>query len=136
MLHSSRSILWSFVTSSVRRAIAVLVIVSMATLGALGYRWAVAVTADPRPSVLDVRLGMTADEIRQRIDAQGPGTWTTELVNGDWVLTHEDAGGVATFEIHEGQLVAIRLDARARMDLREGPEFEVTPGSVLVRTLA
>jgi hypothetical protein len=105
----------------------------LVTLGWLVERWVAIVTADPRPSVLGVRLGMTADDVRARIDARGPGQWTTSLVGGDWVLEHRGSDETGRFEIHEGQLVAIRIDGAPSSDLPTEPRFEVTPGSVLVR---
>lgn len=93
-----------------------------------------ALDADPRPSVLGVRLGMTADEVRRRIDERGPGTWTTAVVEGDWHLEHVGADGSERFEIHEGQLVAVRAEGVAGHDRPTTPPREVTPGSVLVRT--
>jgi len=115
------------------RAIAVLAIVSIATFGGLAYHWIAPALADPRPSVLGVRLGMTADEIRRRVDETGPGEWSSRVTNGDWVLTHAAPTSDATFEIHEGQLVAVRVDASGAADLATTPRVEVTPGSILVR---
>lgn len=116
-----------------RRALAVLLALSIAALGALALRLVGALSADPRPSVAGVRLGMTADEVRERVDERGPGEWTSSVVLGDWVLEHRAGEERARFEIHEGQLVAIRLDGPASADLPTEPRFVVTPGSVLVR---
>jgi len=80
-----------------------------------------------------VRLGMTADDVRRRIDARGPGEWTSRLSDGDWVLEHRAPNATAEYELHEGQLVAIRIDASAASDLGATPNFQVTRGSVLVR---
>ena len=55
------------------------------------------------------------------------------MVAGDWVLEHRGPGQEARFEIHEGQLVAIRVEGPDGPDLPTEPRFEVTPGSVLVR---
>jgi hypothetical protein len=82
---------------------------------------------------MGVRLGMTADDVRARIDAREPGEWSSSVVAGDWVLEHRVADEAARFEIHEGQLVAIRVEGPTSADLPSEPRFEVTPGSILVR---
>lgn len=104
-----------------------------AALAGLALRLVQLGSRDPRPTVLGVRLGMTADEVRARVDARGPGQWTSSVVEGDWVLEHRAGDENARFEIHEGQLVAIRVDASTVEDLATVPAFEVTPGSVLLR---
>jgi hypothetical protein len=104
-------------------------------VGFFGYRWAAAISADPRLSVRGLRLGMTADDVRSRVDETGPGEWTSRLDRGDWVLVHEAPNETSSFELHEGQLVAIRYEAPADADLGAGPEFEMTRGSVLTRHL-
>ena len=100
-----------------------------------GYRWAAALSSDPRLSVRGIRLGMTADDVRRRVDEHGPGEWTSRLDRGDWVLEHDAPTETSSFELHEGQLVAIRYDAPADADLGAGPEFEMTRGSVLTRRI-
>jgi hypothetical protein len=116
-----------------RRAVVVLLTFSIAALGALALRVVGALDVDPRPSVFGVRLGMTADEVRERVDARGPGEWSSSVVLGDWVLEHRAGPEHARFEIHEGQLVAIRVEGPASSDLPTEPRFAVTPGSVLLR---
>ena len=122
--------------SNVRRAIGTLVAICAVSIGGLAYRWLEAASADPRPSVIGVRLGMTAEQVRARVDTRGPGTWTTRLRSGDWVLEHRTGDESDELELHDGQLVAVRVDAPARADLLSGPDRQVTPGSVLVRARA
>jgi len=117
----------------VRRAIVVLAVLSLAAIVAIAYPWVQSLSRDPRPSVLGVRLGMTADDVRQRVDEQGPSEWSSSIVDGDWVLESRRGPRRATFEIHEGQLVAIRIEGPASSDLPSTPAYEETPGSVLVR---
>lgn len=108
---------------------------ALLALGGAVMQLVAALGADPRPSVLGIRLGMTADEVRRRMDERGPGTWTTAVVDGDWHLEHVAADGTERFEIHEGQLVAVRAEGVAGRDRPTAPAREVTPGSVLVRTV-
>jgi hypothetical protein len=91
--------------------------------------------ADPRPNVLGARLGMTADELRAHVDAQRPGAWTSSVIGGDWVLDRSLGDVDARFELHEGQLVAVRAEGPRSAGLAESPSFEVTQGSVAVRTV-
>lgn len=109
---------------------------ALASAAWLGARWLAAANADPRPSVLGLRLGMTADEARGRLDARRAGEWTSEPTGTDWTFVHRGAEDTTELTLHEGQLVAIRVDAPASDDLRTGPDRQVTPGSVLVRTEA
>jgi hypothetical protein len=88
--------------------------------------------SDPRPSIYGVRLGMTADEVRARVDETGPGTWSASAASGDWVLEHTADDAHARFELHDGQVMAIRVDAPDSSSL-DGPSLEVTDGSVLRR---
>jgi hypothetical protein len=123
----------SVVKPSVRRAIVVLAVLSVAAIVAITYPWVQSLSRDPRPSVLGVRLGMTADEVRARVDEAGPSEWSSSVVGGDWVLESHRGPRQATFEIHEGQLVAIRVEGPTSSDLPTDPDYEETPGSVLVR---
>ena len=75
---------------------------------------------------------MSSDEVRARLDERGEGTWSASAASGDWVLEHSRAGERSTFELHDGQLMAIRVDAIATPELAGAP-FEVTEGTVLRR---
>lgn len=122
-------------TRETRRAIAVTSILALLAIGAAVTQLVTALTADPRPTVAGVRLGMTADEVRRRVDERGPGTWSSAVVDGDWHLEHVGPDGTERFEIHEGQLVAVRAEGVIGRDRPGAPPREVTPGSVLVRTV-
>lgn len=87
---------------------------------------------DPRPSFYGVRLGMTADDVRARVDERGEGTWSASPSSGDWVLEHTRGDEHARFELHDGQLMAIRVEAIATAEL-EGEPLEVTESTVLRR---
>ena len=118
---------------NVRRVVFGLGVAAVASV--VAYAWLAARLADPRPSVLGARLGMTADELRARVDAQRPGTWTSSVIAGDWILDRREGDVEARFELHEGQLVAVRVEGPRSAGLVETPPYEVTPGSVAVRTV-
>lgn len=111
-----------------------LVLAALAVAAALGAGVAIASRAlsDPRPSIYGVRLGMTADEIRARIDEAHDGTWSASADSGEWVLEHTQGDTHARFELHDGQLMAIRVDAPLTAALAGAP-LEVTEGTVLTR---
>lgn len=111
-----------------------LLLAALTVLALIGAGVALASTtlADPRPAIDGVRLGMTADEVRARVDERGDGTWSASSSSGDWVLEHTAGEEHARFELHDGQLMAIRLESSARADLL-GPALEVTDSTVLRR---
>lgn len=81
----------------------------------------------PVPTVRDVRLGMTPDEVRAR---RGGGEWTT-LVEASGDLALERPG--ERYEFHEGLLVAVTLELAATDPEARGAGRMLSPGSVLVR---
>ena len=60
------------------------------------------------------------------------GTWTASSDSGEWVLEHARENEHARFELHDGQLMAIRVDAPISAALA-GTPLEVTAGTVLTR---
>lgn len=122
-------------TREARRALGVVSFLALLALAGAAMQLVSMLGTDPRPSVVGVRLGMTADEVRRRVDERGSGTWTSAVVDGDWHLEHVAADGSERFEIHEGQLVAVRAEGLVGRDRPASPAREVTPGSVLVRTV-
>jgi len=92
----------------------------------------------PEPvSIRGVRLGMTADQIRERFDRGTPAAWRTEVSGPDLALIRAPAGDLdreARFEIHAGMLVAIRLDVRDDLPEAAGDPIVTTPASVLARS--
>ena len=120
-------------SSTKRRAAIALGVFAIAVSVALAGRAIAARLADPRPSVLGTRLGMSADEVRAHADSSGVGDWTSSVVAGDWVLERRRGDLTVRFELHEGQLVAVRAEGSGSSGLADRPELEVTPGSVLVR---
>lgn len=92
----------------------------------------------PEPvSIRGVRLGMTADQIRERFDRGTEASWRTEVAGTDLTLIRGPAGDLdreTRFEIHDGMLVAIRLDVRDDLPEADGDRIVTTPASVLVRS--
>lgn len=115
--------------------VALVVLVGLALLSALSLALSMFQDRDPRPTVWGVRLGMTATDVRQRVEERGPGEWSTRLEGGDWVLERSTPHEHATFELHDGQLVAVRIEGPIAVDLPATPPYELTDGSVLVRTV-
>jgi hypothetical protein len=77
---------------------------------------------------------MTADEVRARLDAQSEGRWTATSDGSEWLLRRTRMEEDVSFELHDGQLMAIRAHTIATPSLA-GPTYEVTPGSVLHREI-
>lgn len=90
------------------------------------------------PTIRGVRLGMTADQIRERFDRGATAEWRTELSGPDLALVRSPAGSLdreARFELHGGMLVALRLDLPPDAPESDGPNLATTPGSVLSRAV-
>lgn len=113
--------------------VALAALIGLASLSAFSLAVAVLGDRDPRPTVWGVRLGMTATEVRERVEERGPGAWSTHLESGDWVLERSTDRERASFELHDGQLVAVRIEGPIAVDLPATPPYELTDGSVLVR---
>ena len=101
---------------------------------------------DPRITVFGTFLGMTVGDVRQRFSPGQEGEWTSSTRNEDFVLewaqteaqTIGDAtSGIrqATFEFHEGLLVAIRAEVSPASPLAEGAGLEIHSVSVLHRSV-
>jgi hypothetical protein len=120
------------ITAAVRPVRVVLAALAVFAVIASGVAVASRSLSDTRPSIYGVRLGMTADEVRARVDARGEGAWSASAASGDWVLEHVRGGDRARFELHDGQLMAIRIDAIASPEL-DGAPLDVTPSTVLRR---
>lgn len=84
-------------------------------------------------SAWGVRLGMSATELRARVEQRGPGTWTTRLESGDWVLERDTDREHAAFALHDGRVVAIRIEGPASAELDPTPSYEETAESVRIR---
>ena len=87
----------------------------------------------------DVRLGMTADEVRSRFSPGGAGAWRIEASpGGEAVLTwgataREPVVRTARFEIHGGILVAVRALVRGEAPKAHGPAVEASHAVVVGR---
>lgn len=85
-----------------------------------------------------VRLGMTVRDLRARFDTAGAGQWES-VVADDMVLRWKPAtdarGGPlgAQFEFHMGILMAIRADLALGDAAANGPPFELSESTVVVR---
>lgn len=113
-------------------------VVSLAALWALGgLLMSFLAPSSEVPSLRGVRLGMTAEQVRARFDGGAPASYRTEITGLDVRLTRAPGGSLdreASFEIHEGMLVAVRLDLPDSAPEAAGPTLELTPMSVLART--
>lgn len=115
--------------------VALVVLVALATLSALGIGLAALHDEAHAPQVWGLWLDMRPTELRAQLDARGDATWTTRLEAGDWVLERTSATEHGTFELHEGRLVAIRAEGPVADDNPASPSFELSDESVLVRVV-
>jgi len=82
---------------------------------------------------------MTPNDVRDRFAPGAVGTWRLEM-NAEPVLTWAVSSNVrapslrqATFEFHEGLLVATRLELMSSDADAHGPPLEVSPSAILSR---
>lgn len=111
-----------------------LVLSSLLALGTLLISWR---SSPEPPSIRGVRLGMTADQIRARFDRGTSAAWRTEVSGTDLTLIRAPAGDLdreTRFEIHDGMLVAIRLDVPDDRPEASGEPLATTPASLTART--
>lgn len=112
-------------------------VLSLAALWALGgLALSMLAPSGEVPSLRGVRLGMTAEQVRARFDGGAVASYRTEITGSDLRLVRAPGGSLdreASFEIHEGMLVAVRLDLPDSAPEVAGPRLEVTPLSVLAR---
>ncbi len=97
--------------------------------------WPFVVGSESDPvSLRGVRLGMTAEQVRARFDEGRPATFRTEIAGEDLVLVRSPTSTVdreARFEIHEGMLVAVRLDLP-----EDAPEVAEAPRTTALSVFA
>lgn len=89
------------------------------------------------PSIRGVRLGMSAEQVRERFEGGAPASWRTEIAGADLALIRAPGGSFdreSRFELHNGMLVAIRLDLRDDLPESSGERIAITPGSVTARS--
>lgn len=104
-------------------ATAVLVLVALAGVVELAFD----VFGASRPPTIDgVRLGMTPDQVRERLSLADV---TTSLEGGDLVLR----SGSTALSFHEGMLVALTTRRPAGHPASNGDPLELTPGTLLER---
>lgn len=113
--------------------VALAVLVGIAVLSAVSLGVRLLSEGEPSPTLWGVRLGMSATEVRARVEERTEGTWTTRLESGDWVLERVMEGQHARFELHDARLVAIRIEAPTAADFPASPSYEETEDGVLVR---
>ncbi len=100
--------------------------------------WNLAVASEPAiPTIGEVRLGMTPNQVRQRFEGGLVASWRTEIDGSDLRLIREPAGEFdreSHFEFHNGMLVAIRVDLREDAPLAIGDPLVISAGSVMTRS--
>lgn len=90
------------------------------------------------PTIRGVRLGMTADQVRQRFERGAQASWRTEIAGTDMTLIRAAGGSLdreARFEFHDGMLVAIRMDLPSEAPEASGDRIAISPASVTSRTI-
>ncbi|UJR80934.1 hypothetical protein [Sandaracinus amylolyticus] len=88
-------------------------------------------------SLRGARLGMTADQVRERFDEGAQASWRTEIVGPDMTLIRGPSASLdreTRFEFHNGMLVAIRAELPPDADEARGGAVEISPAAVIART--
>ncbi|MCS6901733.1 MAG: hypothetical protein RMJ98_07540 [Myxococcales bacterium] len=83
-----------------------------------------------------VRLGLSAADTRASFQAPSPGSWASEMTPEPSLRWQGPPGAPvsqATFEFHQGMLVAIRLRVAPGSPEAKGPKVEVTSARVIAR---
>ena len=100
------------------------------------YRWVSSLLSSDVPSAFHgTRLGMSVAEVRSRFDARGAGDFHArpDVASGwsiEWTATSASAVRSATFEFHEGLLVAVRAVVDRSDALTRETGLTVTSGTV------
>lgn len=87
-----------------------------------------------RHAVDGIWLGMTADDVRSRLDPHHVDSWDARIDAGDWTITRRSESRADAFTFHEGQLVAVHIELHTRSQLDQLPSFDAIDASVLTRT--
>jgi hypothetical protein len=84
-----------------------------------------------------VRLGLSARDTRERFRPAGEGTWVMRTEPAPALEWSASAPGAtprrASFEFHQGMLVAARYELASDAPAAKGRSLEVTPATVVAR---
>jgi hypothetical protein len=107
-------------------------------VGGLGLWWSARRTGGDAVDIRGVRLGLSLSDTRTRFQTPDAGVWSLQSSPEpvlEWSSGQGEASPVrrATFEFHNGMLMAIRLQVAATNPEAAGPELEVGATRVLHR---
>jgi hypothetical protein len=119
-----------------RRRVQWLTLLALSLLAiAIGFR--IATSRAGQRDFYGVRLGQSANDTRDRFQPNAPGTWTLTQEPEPvfrWAAQSKDAAvRTATFEFHDGMLVAARYDLAHATEAASGPPLEVLPATLIAR---
>ena len=112
------------------------IVLSSLTLPALFALWSLlsTIASPPAPATLrGVWLGMTPDQVRERYERTGEGSFRAQAIGQDLALDWTGESPPPRFEFHAGQLVAVRIVVPREAPESTGDRLTASSQSVISR---